>query len=253
MLAWLAGTVPACWAAADSHTDVQLAVEASRSADGAGGQLSMIVVPFVWRHRSGAWTVQGELPFVRIHSATPTVPGIGAIGAPAITPSTTAGTQSHAGLGDVWLKLSRELRAAGANETGIDLTIKIKAATGDEQRGLGTGGTDVALQLEMLRSLGPMVLFGHLGYRRTGDVAGFAPYRDPWYGELGGMHRTAGGCEHGAYYSHRQPIGRLGALGDATVFSACRLGTQRWQVYLTRGVQPASPQWALGLAVRERF
>jgi hypothetical protein len=38
----------------------------------------------------------------------------------------------------------------------------------------GRGITDF-----MMRQFGPLVGFGHLGYRRTGDVPGYAAYRNP--------------------------------------------------------------------------
>jgi hypothetical protein len=244
---------PAASAAAESHTDVQIAVEVSRAADGAGGRLSMLVVPLVLRHRQGPWTFQVEAPLVRIDSVESVVPGIGSIDARPSGTGAASTRQRDAGLGDVWFKLSRELRIAGPGMTGVDLTVKLKAATGDVDRGLGSGGTDVALQLEGLHAVGAFTWFGHVGYRRTGDLAGYAPYRDPWYGEVGSLYRASSTCEHGLLYSHRQAIGRLGALGETTAFSACRFGAQRVQLYLTRGLQPASPQWALGLLVRQRF
>jgi hypothetical protein len=59
--------------------------------------------------------------------------------------------------------------------------------------------------------------------------------------------------EWGAGVDWRQPIGRLGPLGEATVHLAWRDGAQRWQLHLTGGWQRASPDAALGLTWRQRF
>ena len=127
------------------------------------------------------------------------------------------------------------------------------AANGSASRGLGTGGRDMAVQLDVVQTVGLATVFGHLGWRHTGDPAGFKPYRNPWYGELGALHRLESGLDLGAYVTLREPIGRLGPLGEGTAYVAWRQGRQRWQFHLTRGWQTASPQGAAGLTWRQRF
>ena len=234
--------------ATDSHTDLQWSVEVARGHYGEASTSTIVTMPFVVRHRQGRLTGQVEVPLVRIDSTERLVPGIGAL-----DPGAVSERRTVAGLGDVWLKASYELVPADHGSTGLDLTLKIKTATGAVERGLGSGATDIALQLEAMRAFGPVTWFGHLGYRRTGDVAGFRPYADPWYAELGAMGRISPSCDLGAFYNTRQAIGRLGAVGEATLFGACRQDSDRVQLHLTGGHTDASPDLALGLTWRRRY
>ena len=104
-----------------------------------------------------------------------------------------------------------------------------------------------------MRALGPLRAFGHIGYRETGDVKGFRPYYNPWFGELGAVIPLTVTTEVGTYYSGREALGRLGPLKELTIYSAWRGESQRVQLHLTRGFATASPDWALGITVRHRF
>ncbi len=198
----------------------------------------------VGRYRGETWVAEIQVP----HLETRTRGENGGLPGTAV-----AGRSVERGLGDIWLKLGVELLEFNPRSTGVDLTIKVKTRTGDVHRGLGTGGTDVALQADLIRSLGPFVGFGHVGYRWTGDVSGFAPYRNPWYAELGAFRQVVPTVDVGAMLDVRNPIGRLGSLAESTIYAAWRQGGYRTQVYVTRGFAPASPQWAFGISLRTRF
>lgn len=230
------------------HTDVQLSIEPSRGGYGSPETTRIVQVPLVVRHRRGPWTGQIEVPLVRVDSVEELQAGSGAVG-----PKPPGERRVETGLGDVWLKLTYEAVEFTRDSAGIDLTLKLKTRTGDFERGLGTGGTDVALQVEGFGSVGPLTAFGHVGYRRTGDLSGYRPYADPWYGELGLFGHPVTGCDLGGYYDYRQPIGSLGALSEVTFYGACRDGAARVQLYLTHGFKPASPDIAIGLSYRYRF
>jgi len=231
---------------ADRHLDVQLALESSRGSYGEPTVTRIQNFSLTTRYRMAGWTWAMEVPWLRIQSATPD----------ASLPDTTgaAATNTVSGLGDIWLKLSHELRPLSADAPGLDVTLKLKTASGDAQRGLGSGGTDLALQLEGTALIAPRTLmFGHIGHRRTGDVPGQKPYRNPWYADAGGQTRLGSAHELGAYFSTRQPIGRLGTLREWTLYGGWRDPSHKVQLYLTHGLTPTSPDWAFGLITRQRF
>ncbi len=211
--------------------DLQITVELSQGHYGEAALTQTRQTSLSARYRKGPWTAQLQVPWV----------------------ATRTSDERAGGLGDVWVIVSWEARELTRGQTGVDLTLKLKAPTGDVNRGLGSGGTDVAVQLEGTHLLGPVLVFGHLGHRQTGDVPGFAPYLNPWYGELGAQMNVGDACTLGVYQDSRTPVGRRGSLSEFTAFGAWRKGAQRWQLYLTRGFQPASPQWAAGLSLRSRF
>lgn len=230
---------------AERRIDLQLAFEHSRGDYGDPLPTRINATTLTGRYRAPSWSVAMEVPWLEVRSA----------GGGAALPGTVGqgGGSVERGLGDVWLKFSTELREFTADATGLDLTLKLKTASGSLARGLGSGGTDVAVQLEALRALGAWTAFGHLGYRRTGDVPGFKPYRDPWYGEAGALTALSPALEAGAYWSGRQALGRLGPVRELTLYGAWRGGSQRLQLHLTRGFATASPAYALGLTLRHRF
>lgn len=211
--------------------DLQLTVEHSQGLYGETALTQTRQTSVSARYRKGPWTLQLQVPWV----------------------DTRTLDERAVGLGDVWAILSWEARELTRQQTGIDLTLKLKTATGDVMRGLGSGGTDVAVQVEGSHLLGPVLVFGHLGHRQTGDVSGFAPYFNPWYAELGAQMNVGEAFTVGVYQDSRTPVGRRGSLSEFTAFGAWRQGAQRWQLDLTRGFQPASPQWAAGLTLRSRF
>lgn len=229
------------------QTDVVLTVEHSRGRYGEPTTTRITSVPLTLRHRQGRWTGEVEVPWQRISSSTPLLPGVGGVEGAA------SGSGPVEGLGDIWLKLGFEWLPFTADSTGVDLMLKVKTRTGAYERGLGSGGTDVALQFDLNRRVGPFSLFGHLGWRRTGDVPGARPYRDPLYGGLGAALMLPARCEAGLFHDLRQAIGPLGRLSETTAYGACRFGDRRVQLHATRGQGGASADLALGLSVRQRF
>jgi len=232
----------------DRRTDVQITVERTTGKYGAADRTEITNVPFMVRHRAGRWTGEAQIPFLVVSSVETVLPGIGAV-----NPEPRRQRVTERGLGDTWLKLSYELFEYTRESTGVDLTLKVKTATGDVNRGLGTGATDVALQVEFLQSIAAATGFGHVGYRRTGDPAGFKPYRDPWYGEIGAFTPILERCQLGAFYDYRQPLTRLGPLREVTFYGACASGPSRWQLHFTRGFADASADIGVGLTYRYRF
>lgn len=226
------------------RVDLQLALEQSSGRYNEAAPTRIRTSTMVARYRAQTWVGEIQVPWVEVRSANATggLPG-----------TAQGGGKVERGLGDIWLKLGVELQAFSADGVGVDLTLKAKSRSGDSTRGLGTGGTDVAAQIELLRQLGPLTGFAHVGYRRTGDLPGFAAYRNPWYGGVGAYYAAAPTLEIGAFTEVREPVSRLGSLREASLYAAWLSGAQRMQIYLTRGFAPASADWALGLSLRHRF
>lgn len=224
--------------------DLVLSHEQSRGLYGERTATRIRQTALTLRYRGQGWSAEVQLPWLEIDSA-------GSQGG--LPDGAQPGRASERGLGDIWLKAGLGLRDADAAGPGIDLVAKLKTRSGDAARGLGSGGTDLAWQIEALQPVGLATLFGHVGWRHTGDVPGYRPYRNPWYGQLGLLHAPSPALELGAYAEAREPIGRLGALGEATVYAAWRQDRQRWQAYVTRGWRDASADWALGLSWRVRY
>ncbi|QJW85588.1 hypothetical protein HK414_26880 [Ramlibacter terrae] len=129
----------------------------------------------------------------------------------------------------------------------------MKTRTGNAARGLGSGGVDYAVQLEALRPVAGWNVFGHVGWRFTGDVPGATPYRNPFYAEVGASRKLAPAVEAGWFVDWRDSIGRPGPQRDATAYAAYTDGAWRYQLYVSKGFSRAAADIALGLGVRRRF
>lgn len=154
-----------------------------------------------------------------------------------------------AGVGDVVLRLGRELLPLQSEGWGLDLGFKLKAATGDAQRGLGTGKVDTLLQLEWTRDVGGgWLAFGELGYRVTGNPAGRPAPANPWHMELGLQSPWWSERQFGLFAHGRQAVSRVGPRAELTGYVQQRWDGQQLRAHLTRGNGRGSSDWAFGLA-----
>ncbi|HEY8359420.1 MAG TPA: hypothetical protein VIL30_18375 [Ramlibacter sp.] len=231
-------------ASRQGHFDVSLSHEFSSGRYGEPSSTRIQQTTLGLRYRTPTWFAELELPWIQVRDeAGAALPGVAGSSAAA----------AEQGLGDAWLKAGIELREADAQTTGLDLVAKVKTRTGNAARGLGSGGIDYAVQLEALRPIAGFNVFGHLGWRHTGDVPGARPYRDPFYAEVGASRKLSPAVEAGFFVDWRDSVGRLGPQRDATVYAAYGTGPWRYQVYVSKGFSRASADAALGLGVRRRF
>lgn len=198
-----------------------------------------LTTTLVTRYNTPDWQLGIDLPYLVLEE-------------PAPAGSANANAKVR-GWGDVGLKVRRTLWASSRPTQGLDLTLKVKTNTGNAARGLGTGGTDVALQLEGYRAFGDWLLFGHLGQRKTGASDLLPAATNPVFTEVGVQKRWAPGTDLGVFYNHRQANGRSGPLSEATAFYQTKWGTDVVQLSLTKGFTDASPRWGVGLAYTVRF
>lgn len=104
------------------------------------------------------------------------------------TTSTNRSRSTESGLGDI--VAAATYNAIDGGDTGfvVDFTGRIKFATASESRGLGSGKTDYALQMNVDKNFdGPYVSFG-LGYKWLGEPRGVS-YDNVTYGSLGGGYK----------------------------------------------------------------
>lgn len=221
------------------HVDLQLGTELASGRYGGTTLSRDLQHTLTLRHRRGDWIWSIDLPWIR--SKTSASEGVQA-------------TQVE-GLGDAWLKVTHPLLdASPEHSVSVDWTLKLKTQTGATRLGLGSGSTDFALQVEASQPMGSgLMWFGLLGHRLTGDASDGPQRRNPWYAELGAQHSSTSGMDVGTYLHARQPIGPLGGTREWTAYSAWRFDRSRLQLYLTRGYAQASPDWAGGLVMRQRF
>lgn len=205
---------------------------------------------FVGQYEQGRWRLKASLPYLRI-----TGPGsvIGPDGVP--NPGVQADTRStESGLGDLVLTGTYAAVYNAARGYGMDLVAKVKLPTADEDKGLGTGKTDVAIQVDPFMVVGRSTLFGTLGYKVYGDPEAI-DYDNVWYGSVGVMGKLSAQTSIGVAHDVRQKLVPTGAaVSETTLFAVHKLDRDtRLQFYLVKGFSDASPELGGGVVLKQRF
>lgn len=92
-------------------------------------------------------------------------------------------------MADVAGAVTYTLPLHGTQGINLDITGKIKFGTADEDKGLGTGETDVSFQAEAYKSYTPqLTLFAGLGHAILGDSEAI-PLDNVFFGFVGGTYK----------------------------------------------------------------
>jgi len=200
------------------------------------------------RYETGPWVYRATVPYLSIKGDTNVIPGIGqAGGAPA-----RAGSES--GLGDIVLSATYAAYYNKATTLGMDLTAKLKLATADESKGLGTGEHDVAFLLDLYRTFERITGFGGIGYHVLGDSPSL-PLENAWSANLGASYKLDERDSAGAMLEGRQRVIAGGSRQRELVGFFTRKLDRLWkaQAYALIGLADGSPDWGAGLSLARPF
>ncbi|MBB5517792.1 transporter [Amphiplicatus metriothermophilus] len=139
---------------------------------GADVDTDILYVPVTAIFETARFQLKATVPYLRIEGPGAVIGG--PEGGGVIIGPGGPGVTTQSGLGDVIVSATYNLypRSGGALPY-VELTAKAKLPTADEDRGLGTGKTDVTVQADIFRSFGPLTPFAMVGYRFRGDPEGF--------------------------------------------------------------------------------
>lgn len=222
---------------------------ASLGTDYAVGYYGASTATRIWSHalgmryEHGAWLARLTVPYLSVDGPARVVgDGVGGVASPVAT-----ARQTQSGPGDVVAAVSYALALPQGEGWLLDVTGKIKFATADAAKGLGTGARDSTVQLDVARGLGPWSLFGSAGWRYMGDPA-WADFRNPWIFSAGFSRALGAATRLGVAMDYRQRLLPDAApLAELSVFGSYRLDARhRLQAYVVRGLANGSPQWAVG-------
>ena len=177
-----------------------------------------------------------------------TAAGVGAAGVGAVA----AVRRTEQGFGDMVAAIT--YNALNANGLILDVTGKIKFATANEARGLGSGKTDYALQLEAEKTLGKGYVNGGVGYKWLGDPAG-VPLRNVWYSSLGGGLKLTPDTTAGVSYDYARSARSGGTAGQELSLYASQRLTKSVKINgnVFKGLTNASPDWGVGVNLGYSF
>ena len=209
-------------------------------------------VPFGLQYQKGAFFTGLSVPYISTKS-TGTVILSGTSGKKKVTTTNSSTTVSKAsGLGDLNLYAGYSFPASNG-AMSYTATARIKLATADENKGLGTGENDYALEAGLLNPLEKYSLFASIGYQINGDTA-TVNYDDTFYANAG--------------ISFPQSNNKLGVMLDfaqaanpgfddalqLTGFMNMPMANKRsLYLYAMHGLSDGSPDYGLGANYRFGF
>lgn len=235
-------------AATGARFDLGFGVEYSSGDYGESSDTDILFVPLSIKYSRAAWSAKAAFSYLSLKGPG-SVTGDGVV----VTPGEDS-RRTESGLGDTWLSLTYALDPAAGSSNFFDLTGKIKLPTADADRGLGTGETDLAIQVDVMRAMNRLTPFATLGYKLMGDPEGI-DYEDVMYASVGADWRADEIYNFGLIYDFRQAATRTGE--DISEFSAYanRRIDASWStnVYGVFGTSDGSPAYAIGLQMRYRI
>lgn len=195
-------------------------------------------------YEKGPWTFKGYLPYLNLKGDSAVVPGIGNVrGKP-------SRSTSESGLGDLVLSATYAAYYDRATTLGLDLTAKVKLATADENRGLGTGEHDFIFLVDAYKTFGRWTGFGGVGYHVLGDPPGF-PLDNVLSASLGATYKLDERDSVGASLDGRERVAAgTSPQRELTGFFIRKLD-RLWkaQLYALIGLANGSPDWGAGLSL----
>ena len=173
-------------------------------------------------------------------------------GSPTKTTVVKRRKQTDSGFGDVTATAIYSL--IDTDDWVFDLTGKVKLPTGDESKGLSTGETDYALQVNLDRYFGAPYVSVGLGYRWLGEPSG-VDFDNVTYGSIGGGYKISQFASIGVSYDWATAASRFGSEPqEVSVFGSYRINEHyKLSAVLYGGMSNASPDAGGGITLNYYF
>lgn len=220
---------------------------------GGATDTDILYIPLIGKYEAGRATFKVTVPYISIKSAGGVVGG--ADGGPIVIDPNAAGERTtESGLGDIVASATYTVLEGGADAPLVDVTGKVKLATADEDKGLGTGETDYSAQVDIYKTYGAFTPFGTVGYKVLGDTP-TTDFNNVLYGSLGGAYRLNPQTSSGLIYDAREATTDTGSsLSELTAYVSHKFTDKtKAQLYGVKGFSDGSPDWGIGATVTLGF
>lgn len=234
-------------AAQEAGADLLFAtgVEYSTGKYGGTDDIEELYVPFTFRAGFDRIGLRLTVPYLSVTAPEDTI-----IVDPGAEPLPGSGaTVTDSGLGDVIGALTLyDLYLSDDADFAVDVTGKVKFATADEAKGLGTGENDYTLQFDAFRFFDRLSLHGTAGYRLRGEPPG-VDLNDVFLASVGGAYVASDNTMVGMYFDYRQSaISGTDDIQEISGFASFRLGRAwRLELYTFAGLTDSSTDFGGGL------
>lgn len=210
-------------------------------------------IPFGLHYSKGQYFGGLSLPYVSSKNTGNSIISSSASHKKIISTRNT-GSSTESGLGDLELYAGYIFPEKVGQEINYNITVRVKLATADENKGLGTGENDYAIEAGLLSPLSNFSLFASLGYQLNGDTATIK-YDDVVYANGGITLPLEAGNNAGAMldYSQAASAGIDDALGLTGFYNMKLTNKRSLYIYVMFGLSDGSPDYGLGTNYRFGF
>lgn len=249
--------------ASDSDTDLipgtlflRTSFEFSSGDYGDVSDTSILYAPLSVRWDIDAWRLSLNVPFLQVDGPSDLVTAGGGAQLPPPNPppppnmDPKIGSEKHAGLGDITLGFSYALPPVIDDRFFFDLQADLKIPTADEDRGLGTGKTDVSLGTEVAVKTGKFWPYLGVAYRFVGRNSDYE-LQDGMLASAGLQWQGDGALGLGIEFDYRRALSQSADDPlEAVAYSSYLLNNQLLLgLYTTVGFSDGSPDYALGTSM----
>jgi len=228
---------------------------------GTANNTTILSIPFTARYERGPLTLKATIPYLRITGSTAVIPGIGAVAnsnprgrGRGSAGTVVSSTDTASGLGDTVLAATYNVLYDAAASFGVDVTGRMKLATADADKGLGTGENDYGAQVDAYKTFDRNTVFGGVGYNVLGSSS-FIQLRNVWNVNLGVAHKIDERDSAGLSFDTRQRVSDSASpQRELTAFYSRKLDRQwKAQAYVLKGFSNGSPDWGAGVSALYAF
>lgn len=207
---------------------------------------TMLQVPFKLEYSTEQYALSVIVPYNQI-SGSEDVIFNGTTKSPMFSTTTISNvTHTDSGLGDITLSGTYQLQKEIKTRPWIAITGILKLGTADENKRLGTGENDYAVQLELAKK----AIHGFIGYQLIGDTPTIN-YNDVTYGAVGitipaGKNWTT----VTEYYTEQASVSGVDNVKELSFSMSKTLkDKRRFGWYLIKGFTDSSPEWGAGVTL----
>jgi hypothetical protein len=223
---------------------ISTGIDFSSGKYGAEETTDMLYIPLTFKYATDQWSSGITIPYISLESSGDVV--IGPDGRPVPIPG--GGSTSESGLGDITASFTWFAYPGTEKLPIVDVTGRVKLPTADEDKGLGTGEFDWALETDLIKGLDRHSLFFTVGYKIFGDTD-TVKINNVFYGSIGDSYRYNKATSFGAFYDIREATTEFTeGMSELTGFISHRMNP-KWKVmgYLVKGFSDGSPDIGAGV------
>ena len=213
-------------------------------------------IPFSLQYQKGAFFAGASMPYIDTRSTGTIIlsNNRNSHQKGPVTRSSNTSVSKASGFGDLTLSAGYRFPASEEDSLIYNISVHIKLATADENKGLGSGENDYAIEAGLSNYFDKYSLFASVGYQFNGDTATIN-YDNTLYANIGFGVPQSNGNQLGAMldYSQAASAGFDDAL-ELSGFIDIPVSSQRsLYFYLLTGLSDGSPDYGLGANYRFNF